>query len=187
MNVTETAVPLQAQILVTREKARLDYLGMGCDRSLAKLHQAYTSAGLDSPSLSTLKSWSGNEGWQGMAELYDRSLAKKVQQELVDRVAVEQVKTTLNAQEKLSHCVEEGISKALHVLNTANIVTLSDGHRALKLAADAMEMKERLRNSTLSRDLPSLQHTGKDTLKEIDAIIASVLKKNESKAKGLAT
>jgi hypothetical protein len=171
----------QAEILITREKARLDYLAMGSDRSLAKLHQNYANSGLNPPSLSSLKAWSGQEGWQGMTAAYDEQVAQKVRVELVQRVAENEVETVLNAQDRLSHCVELGITKALQSLEQFQPSSLGDGHRALKLATDALMLKEQLGQSIYRRELPSMAQTGEQAASEVSEVLATILEKGNFK------
>lgn len=58
--------------IITPEQAYIDYLSMGPQRSLAKLHAKYTRTTPKPPSLDTLKSWSRRHYWRTKVAVDDQ-------------------------------------------------------------------------------------------------------------------
>lgn len=73
---------------IDHRQALADYLAMGPQRSLVKLHQYYEATANGGPCLQTLKNWSKKHGWQKAAARHDERVAAQIA-ERAERVAVE--------------------------------------------------------------------------------------------------
>ncbi len=63
---------------VKHHQGLTDFLRLGPDRSLGKLHRQYARNMLNPPALVTLKSWSSKFDWQVVAVAHDERVAERV-------------------------------------------------------------------------------------------------------------
>ena len=94
-----------------------DYLGLGPDRSLEKLHRWYTENAPKPPSLRSLKGWSTRYGWQAKAADYDTRVAAQVA-ERAEEASVEQA---LDHVQALTNVANKALQKVIDGLDAENI------------------------------------------------------------------
>lgn len=75
---------------IDSEQAYADYLLLGADRSLRKLHQLYTNATPNPPSLDTLKQWSKKHTWQKRLKAVEQQARVEFEAKAAQMAAIQQ-------------------------------------------------------------------------------------------------
>ena len=132
---------------IKHDRGLADYLALGPDRSLEKLHQQFTEYAPEAPCLRSLKGWSTRYGWQAKAAQHDARVASQV------------------AEKSEEAAVEQGVDhvKALHDVADKALRKVIDGLDAESIKADDAYQMAALVNSALGAIRGVQLLTGKAT------------------------
>lgn len=191
------ATTLKIGGLKTRaETAYLDYQAMGVGRSLLKLCDQYrfSSGGVPTKQLQTLKNWSAKFGWREKVEAWDREQAAVIEAEARERL-LQARRDLIDSEQDASALLLERARQMLGFPLVSTTVTGkteaydADGKKVeiptttivepttwrIRDAARLLEVASRL--GRLATELPTeaIRHSGKITVREVIAEIPSAV------------
>lgn len=98
-------------------QALIDYLSLGPDRSIEKLHRQYIENAPKPPCLRSLKGWSARYGWQEKAAQHDEQIASQVTKKAEGAA----VKRGLDHVKALTDVADKALRKVIQGLDTDSI------------------------------------------------------------------
>jgi hypothetical protein len=132
---------------ISHSEGLADYLAMGEDRSLAKLHDRYASEHPEGvPALETLKSWSKKHGWQAVAVQFDKDARARLVSRTRNMVVERQFDRVAALAEAAQACLED--ANAMRIVGEG---TAAEKKALITAAIDAIKMVEVLTGGVSDR------------------------------------
>jgi hypothetical protein len=123
----------------THQAALAEYLALGADRSLAKLHRGYGTDGVENaPCLKTLANWSKRYRWQAAVTEHDEYVGAA----LLLRLRETAVQQQYDHVSELHNLAQLCLDTALETATNLRPMTASDLRILATIAIDAIKMVE---------------------------------------------